>query len=134
MNTAKNYSFVIRNDHKSFIRQESPGISDELWKKLYAVEDRILQVRNLYDIKIEIVTLVVKGIAKFAITLDLRGQIQVGSRSVAFRRVFDLKLKGIHLTKTFSKSQSLIGNSQIQYFIEQRRVKNTRVHNVYGPA
>ena len=43
--------------------------------------------------EIEIVTFVVKGSAKLTIPTDWQEQIQVGSRSVALRRVFDLKLR-----------------------------------------
>ena len=43
--------------------------------------------------EIEIVTFVVKGSMKLTVPTDWQEQIQVGSRSVAFRRVFDLKLK-----------------------------------------
>ena len=49
--------------------------------------------------EIEMVTLVVKGSAKLAVPTNWQEQIQVGSRSVAHRRVFDLKLRGIHLTE-----------------------------------
>ena len=42
--------------------------------------------------EIEIVTFVVKGSAKLTVSTDWQEQIQVGSRSVALRRVFDLKL------------------------------------------
>ena len=44
--------------------------------------------------EIEIVTFVLKGSAKLAVPTDLREQIQEGSRIVAFRLVFDLKLRG----------------------------------------
>ena len=44
--------------------------------------------------EIEIVTFVVKGSAKLTVPTDWQEQIQVGSRSVALRRVFDLKLMG----------------------------------------
>ena len=43
--------------------------------------------------EIEIVTFVVKGSVKLTVPTDWQEQIQVGSRSVALRRVFDLKLK-----------------------------------------
>ena len=44
--------------------------------------------------EIEIVTFVVKGSTKLTVSTDWQEQIQVGSRSVALRRVFDLKLRG----------------------------------------
>ena len=44
--------------------------------------------------EIEIVTFVVKGSMKLTVPTDWQEQIQVGSRSVALRRVFDLKLRG----------------------------------------
>ena len=47
--------------------------------------------------EIEIVTLVVKESAKLTVPTNWQEQIQVGSRSVALRRVFDLKLTEIHL-------------------------------------
>ena len=43
--------------------------------------------------EIEIVTFVVKGSMKLTVPTDWQEQIQVGSRSVALRRVFDLKQK-----------------------------------------
>ena len=43
--------------------------------------------------EIEIVTIVVKGSAKLTVPTDWQEQIQVGSRSVALRRVFDLNVK-----------------------------------------
>ena len=42
----------------------------------------------------EIVTFVVKGSAKLTVPTDWQEQIQVGNRSFARRRVFDLKLRG----------------------------------------
>ena len=49
--------------------------------------------------EIEIITLVVKGSAKLTVPTDYQEQIQVRSKSVVFCRVFDLKLRGIHLTE-----------------------------------
>ena len=49
--------------------------------------------------EIEIVTFVLKGSAKLTVPTDWQEQIQVGSRSVALRRVLTLKLRGIHLTE-----------------------------------
>ena len=48
--------------------------------------------------EVEIVTFVVKGSAQLTVTLDRQELIQIGSRGVALRRVFDLKLSGINLT------------------------------------
>ena len=42
--------------------------------------------------EIETVMFVVKGSAKWTVPTDWQEQIQVGSRSVTLRRVFDLKL------------------------------------------
>ena len=53
---------------------------------------------NVCDTEIEIVTFVVKGSAKLNVPLERWEQIWVESRSVALRRVFDLKVSGIHLT------------------------------------
>ena len=53
--------------------------------------------------EIDIVTLVVKGSAKLTVPTDWQEQIQVGSRSVAVRCVFDLKIRGIHLTEIILK-------------------------------
>ena len=47
--------------------------------------------------------LLVKGCAKLTVLTDWQEQIQVGSRSVALRCVFDLKLRGIHLTEIIIK-------------------------------
>ena len=55
--------------------------------------------------EIEIVTFVVKGSMKLTVPTDWQEQIQVGSRSVALRRVFDLKLWGD--TSDRDNSQSL---------------------------
>ena len=48
--------------------------------------------------EIEIVTFVVKGSTKLTVPTYWQEQIQVVSRSVALRRVFDLQLRGIDLT------------------------------------
>ena len=61
--------------------------------------------------EIEIVTFVVKGSAKLTVPTDWQEQIQVGSRSVALRRVFDLKLRGIHLTEIILKIWVSVHNS-----------------------
>ena len=53
--------------------------------------------------EVEIVTFVVKEISQLTVTLDRQELIQVGSRGVALRRVFDLKLSGIHLTQMILK-------------------------------
>ena len=44
-------------------------------------------------------------------------QIQVGSRSVALRRVFDLKLRGIHLTKIILKVWVINGQNVVDVSI-----------------
>ena len=53
--------------------------------------------------EIEIVAFVVKGSAKLTVSNDWQEQIQVRSRSVALRRVFDLKLRGISLSKKMDR-------------------------------
>ena len=53
--------------------------------------------------EVEIVTFVVKGSAQLTVTHDRQDEIQVGSRGVALRRVFDRKLSGIHLTHLILK-------------------------------
>ena len=49
--------------------------------------------------EIEVVKFVVKGSAKLIVSPDQRGQILVGKKSVAHRRVFDIKFIGIRLTE-----------------------------------
>ena len=53
--------------------------------------------------EIEIVTFIVKESMKLTVPTDWQEQIQVGSRSFALRRVFDLKLRGIHMTEIILK-------------------------------
>ena len=65
--------------------------------------DVTTQERKVCNMEIEIVTFVVKGSAKLTVPMDWQEQTQVGSRSVALRRVFDLKLRGIHLTEIILK-------------------------------
>ena len=95
-----------RPQNKTFIRGASPGVSDELWDK-NAIGGRrwdvATQKRKVCNMEIEIVTFVIKGSAKLTVPADCQDQIQVGSRSVALRCVFDLKLRGIHLTEIFLK-------------------------------
>ena len=95
-----------RPQNKTFIKGASPGVSDKLWDK-NAISGRrcdfATQERNVCNMEIEIVTFVVKGSAKLTVPTDWQEQIQVGSRSVALRRVFDLKLRGIHLTEIILK-------------------------------
>ena len=50
--------------------------------------DVATQERKVCNMEIEIVTFVVKGSAKLTVPTDWQEQIQVGSRSVALRRVF----------------------------------------------
>ena len=90
-----------RPQNKTFIRGASPGVSDELWDKNALGGRRwdvATQKRTACNMEIEIETFVVKGSAKLTVPSDSHEQIQVGSRNVALRRVFDLKLRGIHLT------------------------------------
>ena len=85
-----------RPQNKTFIRGASPGVSDELWDKNAIGERRwdvATQEREVCNMEIEIVTIVVKGSAKLTVPTDWQEQIQVGSRSVALRRVFDLNVK-----------------------------------------
>ena len=60
--------------------------------------------------EIEIATFVVKESTKLTVPTDWQEQIQVGSRSVALRRVFDLKFRGIPSDR--DNSQSLDFNGQ----------------------
>ena len=61
------------------------------------------QERKVCDMDVEIVTFVVKGSAQLTVPLDRLEYIQVGSRGVALRRVFHLKLSGIPLTQIILK-------------------------------
>ena len=67
--------------------------------------------------EIEIVTFVVKGSAKLTVPTDWQEQIQVGKRSVALRRVFNLKLKGIHLTEIILKVWVINGQNVVDVSI-----------------
>ena len=80
--------------------------------------------------EIEIVTFVVKGSAKLTVPTDWQEQIQVGSRSVALRRVFDLKLRGIHLTEIILKVWLLMDKTSSMYLY----VKLNRDANRFLPA
>ena len=62
--------------------------------------------------EIEIVTFVVKGSTKLTVPTDWQEQIQVGSRSV-----FDLKLRGIHLTETILKVWVINGQNVVDVSI-----------------
>ena len=55
------------------------------------------------SMEVEMVTFGVKGSAKMTVPTDWQEQVQVGSKIVALRRVFDLKLRGIHLNKIIIK-------------------------------
>ena len=91
---------------ETFIRGASPGVSDELWDKNAICGwrwDVATQERKICNMEIEIVTLVVKKSAKLTDPTDWQEQIRVRSRSFAFRRVFDLKFRGIHLTEMILK-------------------------------
>ena len=59
--------------------------------------------------EIEIVTFVVKGIAQLSVPPDRQEKIQVGSRDVALRRVFNLKLSEINLTQIVLKIWVIFG-------------------------
>ena len=63
--------------------------------------------------EIEIVTFVVKGCMKLTIPTDWQEQIQVGSRSVAVRHVFDLKLRGILLIEIILKVWVINGQNVV---------------------
>ena len=66
--------------------------------------------------EIEIVTLVVKGSAKLVVPTNLQEQIQVGSRSVAHRRVLDFKLRGD--TSDRDNSQRLGDNTSMYLYVK----------------
>ena len=84
-------------------------MSDELWDE-NAIggrrQDVPTQERKVCNMEIEIVTFVVKGSATLTVPIEWQEQIQVGRRSVALRRVFDLK---------FSKSELLIDKTSSMY-------------------
>ena len=70
--------------------------------------------------EIEIITFVVKGSAKLTVPTDWQEPIEVGS-SVALRRVFDFKLRGIHLTEIILKVrvinwQNVVDVLQVQLY------------------
>ena len=67
--------------------------------------------------EIEIVTFVVKGSAKLTVPTDWQEQIQVGNRSVALSRVFDLKHRGIHLTEIILKVWVINGQNVVDVSI-----------------
>ena len=77
--------------------------------------------------EIEIVTFVVKGSAKLTVPTDWQEQIQVGSRSVALRRVFDLKLRGIHLTEIILKVWVIIDVPKV---IAKAKVENRQTNRL----
>ena len=79
--------------------------------------DVATQERKVRNMEIEIVTFVVKGSAKLTVPTDWQGQIQVGSRSVALRRVFDLKLRRIHLTEIILKVWVMNGQNVVDVSI-----------------
>ena len=72
------------------------------------------QELKVCDMEVEIVTFVVKGSVPLAVPPDRQELIQKGSRSVALRRVFDLKLNGIHPTRIILK----IWVIDLQYVID----------------
>ena len=63
--------------------------------------------------EIVIVTFVEKGSSKLTVPTDWQEQIQVGSRSVALPIVFDLKLRGIHLTEIILKVLVINGQNVV---------------------
>ena len=67
--------------------------------------------------EIEIVTFVVKGSTELTVPTDWQEQIQVGSRSVVLRRVFDLKFRGIHLTEVILKVLVINGQNVVDVSI-----------------
>ena len=103
---------------KKIIRGASPGTPLELWDKNTIGWRRwnvATQERKVFDMEVEIVTFFVKWGAQLTVTLDRQEKIQGGSRDVALRRVFDLKLSGIHLTEIILKSGLLIDNASSMY-------------------
>ena len=98
----------------------NPGVSDELWDK-NAIRGRrwdvATQERKVCNMEIEIVTFLVKGSVKLTVPTDWWEQIQVGSRSVALRRVFDLKQRGIHLTEIILKVWVINGQNVVNVSI-----------------
>ena len=50
---------------------------------------------------------------------DWQEQIQVGSRSIALRRVFDLKLRGVHLTEIILKVWVINGKKVVDVSINE---------------
>ena len=69
------------------------------------------QERKVCEMENEIVTLVVKGIARLNILPEWQEQVQVGNRSITLCYVFMLKLNGIHLTKIILKSGLSMDNT-----------------------
>ena len=65
--------------------------------------------------EIKIVTFVEKGSAKLTVPTFWQEQIQVGSRSFkfVFRCVFDLKLRGMHLTEMIHKVWVINGQNVV---------------------
>ena len=61
------------------------------------------QEPKVCGMEVEIVTFVVKGSTQLTIPPDRQECFKVGSRNVALRRVFDLKLSGMHLTQIIIK-------------------------------
>ena len=109
-----------RPQNKTFIRGASPGVSDELWDKNVIGGRRwdvATQERKVCNMEIEIVTFIDKGNAKLTVPTDWQEQIQVGSRCVALRCVFDLKLRGIHLTEIILKVWVINGQNVVNVSI-----------------
>ena len=76
--------------------------------------DVATQERKVCNMEIEIVTFVVKGSTKLTVPTNCQEQIQVGSRSIA---LFDLKLRGIHLTEIILKVRVINGQNVVEVSI-----------------
>ena len=61
------------------------------------------QERKTFDLKIEIVALLIKGGVMLTVPPDRETIAQEGSRGVALCHVFHLKLRSIHLTQSALK-------------------------------
>ena len=86
-----------RNHNNTFIRGTIPGVSVgcEITIPLYWPRwDVCYLEQKVSNMEIEIITLVVTDSANLTVPPDGQEQIQVGSRSVALRGDFDLKLSG----------------------------------------
>ena len=99
--------------NKLLISGARSGVSDELWDKNvkgWRTLGVATQERKARNMEIEIVKPVVNGSTKLTVPRHWQEQIQVGSRSVALRRVFDLNLSGIYLVEILLKVWVIIDN------------------------